>query len=120
MYVIARPLLTQALDNEDFEQLVDPTLENNFVESELFRMIEAAAACVRHLASKRPRMSQVVRALDSIDEFSDLTNGMRPGQSEIFDSRQQSAQIRLFQRMAFGSQEYNSDFFNQSQSSLRS
>ncbi|XP_059641417.1 proline-rich receptor-like protein kinase PERK8 [Cornus florida] len=116
----ARPLLTQALDSEDFEGLVDPRLEKNFVQSEMFRMIEAAAACVRHLASKRPRMSQVVRALESISEFSDLTNGMRPGQSEVFDSRQQSAQIRMFQRMAFGSQDYSSEFFNQSHSSWRS
>ncbi|KAA8547840.1 hypothetical protein F0562_004269 [Nyssa sinensis] len=116
----ARPLLNQALENEDIEELVDPRLERNFVENEMFRMIEAAAACVRHLASKRPRMSQVVRALDSISEFSDLTNGMKPGQSEIFDSRQHSAQIRMFQRMAFGSQDYSSDFFNHSQSSWRS
>lgn len=55
----ARPLLTQALENEDFGDLVDPRLEDNFIASEMFRMIEAAAACVRHLASKRPRMSQV-------------------------------------------------------------
>nr|XP_016504491.1 PREDICTED: proline-rich receptor-like protein kinase PERK8 [Nicotiana tabacum] len=86
----------------------------------MFRMIEAAAACVRHSGPKRPRMSQVVRALDSMDELSDLSNGMKPGQSEIFDSREQSAQIRMFQRMAFGSQEYSSDFFNYSQSSYRS
>jgi hypothetical protein len=26
----------------------------------MFRMIEAAAACVRHSASKRPRMGQVI------------------------------------------------------------
>lgn len=56
----ARPLLTQAIETEDFEEIVDPRLEKNFVASEMFRMIEAAAACVRHLASKRPRMSQVV------------------------------------------------------------
>ncbi|KAL6961046.1 Proline-rich receptor-like protein kinase perk8 [Sarracenia purpurea var. burkii] len=116
----ARPLLTEALECESFEELIDPRLENNYVETEVFRMIEAAAACIRHSASKRPRMSQVVRALDSIGEFSDLTNGMRPGQSEVFDSREQSAQIRMFQRMAFGSQEYSSDFFNHSQSSWRS
>ncbi|KAK3013055.1 hypothetical protein RJ639_009655 [Escallonia herrerae] len=116
----ARPLLMQALEKEDFEELVDPRLEKNFVAIEMFRMIEAAAACVRHLATKRPRMSQVVRALDSIFEFSDLTNGMKPGQSQIFDSREQSAEIRMFQRMAFGSQDYSSDFFNHSQSSWRS
>ncbi|CAH1449241.1 unnamed protein product [Lactuca virosa] len=34
----------------------------------------------------------VVTALDSIVEFTtDLSNGMKPGQSEIFDSREQSA-----------------------------
>ncbi|KAL2504786.1 Proline-rich receptor-like protein kinase PERK8 [Abeliophyllum distichum] len=75
----ARPLLTQALDKENFEEIVDPRLEKNFVASEMFRMIEAAAACVRHLASKRPRMSQVVRALETMDELTDLNNGMIPG-----------------------------------------
>ncbi|XP_038702141.1 proline-rich receptor-like protein kinase PERK8 [Tripterygium wilfordii] len=116
----ARPLLNEALDRQDFEALVDPRLEKNYVEGEMFRMIEAAAACVRHSAAKRPRMSQVVRALDSLDEFSDLSNGMKPGQSEVFDSRQQSAQIRMFQRLAFGSQDYSSDFYNQTQSSWMS
>ncbi|KAK9271841.1 hypothetical protein L1049_002206 [Liquidambar formosana] len=116
----ARPVLTQALDNEDFGGLVDPRLEKNYNENEMFRMIEAAAACVRHSAVKRPRMGQVVRAFDSIGEISDLTNGMIPGQSTVFDSAQQSAQIRMFQRMAFGSQDYSSEFFNQSQSSWRS
>ncbi|KAL2252336.1 proline-rich receptor-like protein kinase PERK8 [Sesamum indicum] len=116
----ARPLLAQALETEVFRDLVDPRLENNFVESEMFRMIEAAAACVRHLASKRPKMSQIVRALDSMEESADLNNGMKPGQSGIFDSREHSAQIRMFQRMAFGSQEYNSNFFSHSQSSWSS
>ncbi|KAJ8751765.1 hypothetical protein K2173_025946 [Erythroxylum novogranatense] len=115
----ARPLLTEALDREDFEALVDPKLGRNYVAGEMFRMIEAAAACVRHSAAKRPRMSQVVRALDSLD-LSDLSNGVRPGQSEIYDSREQSAQIRMFQRLAFGSQDYSSDFFDHTQSSWRS
>ncbi|KAJ9147406.1 hypothetical protein P3X46_029571 [Hevea brasiliensis] len=116
----ARPLLAEALDNEDFVALVDPRLEKNYVPREMIRMIEAAAACVRHSAAKRPQMSQVVRALDSLDELSDLSNGMKPGQSEIFDSRQHSAQIRMFQRLAFGSQNYSSDFFDNNQSSWRS
>ncbi|XP_055804325.1 proline-rich receptor-like protein kinase PERK8 [Solanum dulcamara] len=116
----ARPVLAHALETENFEDVVDPRLGNNFVASEMFRMIEAAAACVRHSGSKRPRMSQVVRALDSMDELSDLSNGVKPGQSGIFESREQSAQIRMFQKMAFGSQEYSSDFFNYSQGSYRS
>lgn len=62
----------------------------------------------------------MVRALESLDELSDLSNGMKPGQSEVFDPSQQSAQIRMFQRMAFGSQDYSSEMFNQTQGSLRS
>ncbi|XP_062106364.1 proline-rich receptor-like protein kinase PERK8 [Humulus lupulus] len=113
----ARPLLTQALDTNNFEELVDSRLEQNYKDIELFRMIEAAAACVRHSATKRPRMGQVVRALDSMDDISDLNNGVKPGQSEVYDSAQQSAQIRMFQRMAFGSQDYSTDFFDRSHSS---
>ncbi|XP_010262232.1 PREDICTED: proline-rich receptor-like protein kinase PERK8 [Nelumbo nucifera] len=109
----ARPLLTQALDNEEFEELIDPRLGKNYVGNEMFRMIEAAAACVRHSAAKRPRMGQVIRALDTIGDPSDLSNGIKPGQSEVFDSREQSREIRMFQRMAFGSQDYSSDFFSQ-------
>ncbi|KAK9034912.1 hypothetical protein V6N11_076964 [Hibiscus sabdariffa] len=79
----ARPLLAEAIEHQDFDALVDPRLEKNYVDFEMFRMIEAAAACVRHSAAKRPKMSQVVRALDSLDESSDLTNGMKPGQIKI-------------------------------------
>lgn len=56
--------------------------------------------------------SQVVRAFDSMGT-SDLSNGMRVGESEVFNSAQQSEEIRWFQRMAFGSQDYSTDFFSQ-------
>ncbi|KAJ1412024.1 Serine/threonine-protein kinase, active site [Sesbania bispinosa] len=108
----ARPLLSQALESEEFESLVDTRLERNYIDSEMFCMIEVAAACVRHSAAKRPRMGQVVRAFDSL-AASDLTNGMRLGESQAFDSAQQSEEIRLFRRMAFGNQNYSSDFFSQ-------
>ncbi|XP_061984996.1 proline-rich receptor-like protein kinase PERK9 [Populus nigra] len=108
----ARPLLNHALENEEFESLADPRLEKNYIESEMFQMIEAAAVCVRHSATKRPRMGQVVRAFDTL-ATADLTNGMRVGESELFNSAQQSEEIRLFRRMAFGSQNYSTDFFSQ-------
>ncbi|KAK3222684.1 hypothetical protein Dsin_009709 [Dipteronia sinensis] len=108
----ARPLMSHALENEEFECLVDRRLDKNYADSEMFRMIEAAAACVRHSAAKRPRMGQVVRAFDTL-AASDLSNGMKVGESEIFNSAQQSAEIRWFQRMAFGSQNYSTDFFTQ-------
>ncbi|KAK7407621.1 hypothetical protein VNO78_09577 [Psophocarpus tetragonolobus] len=109
----ARPLLSHAIDTEEFNSLADSRLEKNYVESELYCMIEVAAACVRHSSSKRPRMGQVVRAFDSLGG-SDLTNGMRLGDSEVFNSAQQSEEIRLFRRMAFGSQNYSTDFFSRS------
>ncbi|XP_018445602.2 proline-rich receptor-like protein kinase PERK9 [Raphanus sativus] len=109
----ARPLISHALETEEFDSFEDPKLGGNYVGSEMFRMIEAAGACVRHSAAKRPRMGQVVRALESLSA-EDLTNGMRLGESEVFDSAQQSAEIRLFRRMAFGSQNYSTDFFTHS------
>ncbi|CAN7053560.1 hypothetical protein IGI04_028452 [Brassica rapa subsp. trilocularis] len=98
----ARPLISHAIETEEFGSLADPKLGGNYVDSEMFRMIEAAGACVRHSAAKRPRMGQIVRALESLSA-EDLTNGMRLGESEVFDSAQQSAEIRLFRRMAFAS-----------------
>lgn len=113
----ARPLLTQALDTEEFDEVADPRLGGNYVKSEMFRMVEAGAACVRHSASKRPRMSQVVRAMDSICEPpADLLNGVRPGESMIIDSREQSIQIRMFQQ-GFRSQENSSEYLDYTQSS---
>lgn len=56
-----------------------------------------------------PSHLQVMRALDSITDLLDFNNGIRPGESEFFDSAQQS-DIRFFQRMAFGSHEFDSDF----------
>ncbi|KAI4373312.1 hypothetical protein MLD38_011448 [Melastoma candidum] len=113
----ARPLLSQALENEDCGGLVDPRLESNYVEPELFQLIEAAAACVRHSAAKRPRMGQVVRAFDTL-ATADLTNGMRLGDSEVYNSAQQDEEIRLFQRMAFGSHGYSGEFFSLSGSTV--
>ncbi|XP_019099205.1 PREDICTED: proline-rich receptor-like protein kinase PERK10 isoform X1 [Camelina sativa] len=109
----ARPLLNHAIETEEFAALADPKLAKNYVGVEMFRMVEAAAACIRHSAAKRPRMSQIVRAFDSLAE-EDLTNGMRLGESEIINSAQQSAEIRLFRRMAFGSQNYSTDSFTRS------
>ncbi|GAB4828945.1 Proline-rich receptor-like protein kinase perk9 [Ancistrocladus abbreviatus] len=108
----ARPLLSHAVSTGEFEGLVDPKLGKNYVESEIFCMIEAAAACVRHSATKRPRMGQVVRAFDSI-ATSDLSNGMKVGEGQIYNSAQQSAEIQWLQRMAFGNQDYSTNFFSE-------
>lgn len=106
----ARPLLNRALEEGNFEELADPRLAKNFDEGEMFRMVEAAAACVRHSARRRPGMGQVVRALESNAAIADLNNGVKPGESVMYNSAQYSADIRRFQRMAFGSRDNASDF----------
>lgn len=51
--------MTQALTDGNFEELVDPRLENNFNTMEMTRVVACAAASVRHSARRRPKMSQV-------------------------------------------------------------
>ncbi|XP_072959433.1 proline-rich receptor-like protein kinase PERK8 [Typha angustifolia] len=113
----ARPLLSRTIETGNFEELVDPRLENNYNEVEMFRMIEAAAACIRHSAARRPRLSQVVRVLDTLTE-ADISNGVQPGKSEQFNVAN-TADIRALQRMAFGSQDYSSDYSHSSFASRR-
>ncbi|XP_051146110.1 proline-rich receptor-like protein kinase PERK9 [Andrographis paniculata] len=106
----ARPLLSHAIETQDFHELSDPRLQGSYPDAEMFQLIEAAAACVRHSAIKRPKMGQVVRAFDQMGT-SDLTNGMRLGESEMFNATQRSDEFRWFRRMAFGSQNYSTNFF---------
>lgn len=57
----ARPLMNRALEDGNFDALVDPRMQNNYNHNEMARMVACAAACVRHSARRRPRMSQVIR-----------------------------------------------------------
>lgn len=50
----------RALEDGEYDALVDPRLGKDFNPNEMARMIACAAACVRHSARRRPRMSQVV------------------------------------------------------------
>ncbi|XP_047330932.1 proline-rich receptor-like protein kinase PERK9 [Impatiens glandulifera] len=108
----ARPLLGRALDSQELDGLVDPRLENNYVAKEMFHMIEAAASCIRHSATKRPLMGQIVRVLESMSTSSDLSNGMRVGESQIINSGEQWAEIRLFRKMAFGIHNSTTEILN--------
>ncbi|WZZ57104.1 hypothetical protein YC2023_057211 [Brassica napus] len=94
----ARPRLIEAIEKGDISEVVDPRLEKHYIEEEVYRMIETAASCVRHSALKRPRMVQVVRALDTRDNLSDLSNGVKVGQSTVYNSGQYSNEIRMFRR----------------------
>ena len=56
----ARPMLTRALEEENFDSVVDPRLQHDYDPNEMARMLACAAACIRHSAKRRPRMSQVI------------------------------------------------------------
>ncbi|OIT05481.1 PREDICTED: proline-rich receptor-like protein kinase PERK1 [Nicotiana attenuata] len=112
----ARPQLTRALEDEKFDSLIDPRLGNDYNHNEVARMVACAAACVRHSARRRPRMSQVVRALEGDVSLSDLNEGIRPGHSTVYsshgssdyDASQYNDDMKKFRKMALGSQEYGS------------
>ena len=55
----ARPILADAIETGNHDELADPRLEGRYNKAEMVRMVEAAAACIRHSAPKRPRMVQV-------------------------------------------------------------
>nr|CAD1828219.1 unnamed protein product [Ananas comosus var. bracteatus] len=82
----ARPVLSLALADGNYDELADPRLDGNYDLMEMARMVACAAACVRHSARRRPRMSQIVRALEGDVSLEDLNEGVRPGQSMLFSS----------------------------------
>uniref|UniRef100_A0A2C9UB35 non-specific serine/threonine protein kinase n=1 Tax=Manihot esculenta TaxID=3983 RepID=A0A2C9UB35_MANES len=109
----ARPLLTRALEDGNFDTLADPKLGTSYDHNEMARMVACGAACVRHSARRRPRMSQVVRALEGDVALSDLNEGIRPGHSSVYsygssdyDTSQYNEDMKKFRKMALGSQEY--------------
>ncbi|KAI3446981.1 hypothetical protein Pfo_003646 [Paulownia fortunei] len=112
----ARPLLTRALEDGNFDALIDQRLQNDHNHNEMARMVACAAACVRHSARRRPRMSQVVRALEGDVSLSDLNEGIRPGHSTVYssygssdyDTVQYNEDMKKFRKMALASQEYGS------------
>ncbi|KAG5021257.1 hypothetical protein JHK85_017599 [Glycine max] len=109
----ARPLLSQALENGNLNGLVDPRLQTNYNLDEMIRMTTCAATCVRYSARLRPRMSQVVRALEGNISLEDLNDGIAPGHSRVFgsfesssyDSVQYREDLKNFKKLALESQE---------------
>ena len=55
----AKPLLTKALEEENYEELIDPELGTNYDAYDMARLVACAAAAVRQTARSRPRMAQV-------------------------------------------------------------
>ncbi|THU71601.1 hypothetical protein C4D60_Mb04t03170 [Musa balbisiana] len=112
----ARPLLARALADQNFDELVDPRLENNYDVGEMLRMAASAAASVRHSARRRPKMSQIVRGLEGDVSLEDLNEGVKPGQSTVFnsssdyDSASYSSDMRRFRKLALESNDYSNEY----------
>ncbi|XLT57852.1 hypothetical protein HN873_050456 [Arachis hypogaea] len=120
----ARPLLTRGLEEDgNFGELVDPFLEGNYNKQEMTRMAACASSSIRHSAKKRPRMSQIVRALEgdvSLDDLKDggakppsggnyaASSGYNPATaSSGYDTMQYNADMAKFRQAVFASQEYS-------------
>ncbi|KAF0915336.1 hypothetical protein E2562_035560 [Oryza meyeriana var. granulata] len=118
----ARPLLARALSEDgSFDELVDQRLENKLDRLELERMAACAAAAVRHSAKRRPKMKQIVRALEGDASLDDLNEGVKPGQSMMFssgsdyDSGNYASNISKLRKVAFESSiEDSSEYGTQS------
>ncbi|KAG8373704.1 hypothetical protein BUALT_Bualt11G0052400 [Buddleja alternifolia] len=113
----ARPRLSKALEDENYSELVDPRIEDNYAPHEMTRMVTCAAASIRHSARRRPKMSQIVRALDGDSSLEDLNEGVKPGQSTVYnpngntekyDTCAYNADMTKFRKMVMSSQEFNS------------
>ncbi|PKA63477.1 Proline-rich receptor-like protein kinase PERK1 [Apostasia shenzhenica] len=116
----ARPLLMRALDDGSFDGLVDPRLGKDYNSSEMRRMIACAAASVRHSAKRRPKLSQIVRALEGDASIEDLNEGVKPGHSSVYgsytssdyDTMQYNEDMKKFRKMALASQDCGSSGYS--------
>ncbi|KAG5248684.1 hypothetical protein OIU78_014414 [Salix suchowensis] len=110
----ARPLLKQALEDSNYDAVVDPKLQD-YDSNEMNRMICCAAACVRHIARFRPRMSQIVRGLEGNMPLDELNEGIIPGISTVYSctssdysTRQHEEDMKKFRKLALESLEHDS------------
>ncbi|XP_047332843.1 proline-rich receptor-like protein kinase PERK15 [Impatiens glandulifera] len=110
----ARPLLGEALENGNFDSLADPRLMRDYDSTEMTRMVACAAASVRHLARRRPRMSQIVRALEGKIPVHDLNEFVRPGDSSDiyngsvdYESAEYKKELEKFRKLALETQQYD-------------
>ncbi|XP_009608488.1 proline-rich receptor-like protein kinase PERK5 [Nicotiana tomentosiformis] len=104
----AKPRLKRALEEGNYDELVGAPLEGN-VPDELHRLVACAAASTRHSARRRPKMSQIVRALDGDSSLEDLSDRTKPsGSSESYYTGVYNADMIKFRKMVIPSQEFNS------------
>ncbi|KAG9130177.1 hypothetical protein Leryth_018765 [Lithospermum erythrorhizon] len=107
----ARPILKRAIEGEStYEELADPLLEGEYDPEEMLRMIACADACIRHSSRRRPKMSQVVRALEGDASMEDLGEVMKHSPSMGFGSGSGSEyDSKKYKKAGLSSQEFSSN-----------
>uniref|UniRef100_A0A0E0KBT7 non-specific serine/threonine protein kinase n=1 Tax=Oryza punctata TaxID=4537 RepID=A0A0E0KBT7_ORYPU len=73
----AKPLLSEATEEGNFNILVDPDIGDDYDENIMMRMIECAAAAVRQSAHLRPSMVQILKHLQGETHGEDLNSIFR-------------------------------------------
>ncbi|XP_031270040.1 proline-rich receptor-like protein kinase PERK15 [Pistacia vera] len=74
----AKTMLRRAVkDNKINVVYTDPKLEKKFDNGEMFRMVHCAGACLCYSAKDRPRMSQILEALEGKLDVQDLTESIK-------------------------------------------
>uniref|UniRef100_A0A7N0UDD0 non-specific serine/threonine protein kinase n=1 Tax=Kalanchoe fedtschenkoi TaxID=63787 RepID=A0A7N0UDD0_KALFE len=113
----ARPILARALEDGNYDEIVDPRLGNNYDHQEMGRLIACAAASVRHSARRRPKMSQIARALEgdvSLDALNEAVKGA--GQSSTYssssdyDTMAYNNDMAKFRKTALASAEFSGEY----------
>ncbi|GER49845.1 kinase family protein [Striga asiatica] len=80
------PILMSVTEGAEYDDLVDPKLGDNYDPQEMLRMVHCAAACIRHSARRRPKMSQIVRALEGDVSLDDLHEGIKSSRNGMLGS----------------------------------
>lgn len=101
----ARPILARVQEGGSYEELVDPRLGDNYDHKEMLHMVSCAGACIRHSARGRPKMSQIVRALEGDVSLDDLNAGVM----KVSSSSDSDYDLRKFAKGALSSQEFSSE-----------
>ncbi|GJT00892.1 proline-rich receptor-like protein kinase PERK1 [Tanacetum coccineum] len=111
----ARPLIAKAKEDGDYSELVDPRLKDNYDHNEMALMASCASAAVRHSAKRRPKMSQIVRALEgnaSLESLDEKTaregSTLNISETRAYDTRAYNDDMMKFKKMVMSSEEYSS------------
>ncbi|KAL5556571.1 hypothetical protein UlMin_038807 [Ulmus minor] len=82
LVIWAKPLL----DTNNFKELADPRLGNDFDPIEMKRTMLTASMCIDHQSSKRPYMTRVVQLLKGEDKLLELKPKLTAVRSVILDA----------------------------------